>query len=334
MQTVASIPPVRWQSELQQALRDPAELWQILQLPPHFLAAALQAAQRFALRVPRSYVARMRVGDLNDPLLRQVLPLGEELLPIPGFSSDPVGDRHALVGPAVLHKYHGRALVITTGACAIHCRYCFRREFPYDEHRGALGTAWPNTLATLARLPDVGEIILSGGDPCMVSDERLALVAKDLAALPQIHTLRIHTRLPVVLPSRITDGLLRALTATRLIPVMVIHSNHAQELDDEVADALSRLRAAGIRLFNQTVLLRGINDDAQTLAALSRRVFELGVIPYYLHLLDRVQGAAHFEVPELEASSLYAQLEAQLPGYLVPRLVREVAGAPAKTRVR
>ncbi|MEK6748425.1 MAG: EF-P beta-lysylation protein EpmB [Pseudomonadota bacterium] len=331
---VVAAPPLRWQTELQQALRDPEELWRILQLPPQHLAAARLAAQRFPLRVPRAYVTQMRVGDMDDPLLRQVLPLDAELAPTLGFVSDPVGDQHALVGPGLLHKYQARALVIVTGACAIHCRYCFRREFPYAEHSGAVGAAWPATLANIAQLPDIHEVILSGGDPCVVSDERLASVVRDLACLPQLSTVRVHTRLPVVLPNRVTEGLLAALTATRLTPVLVIHCNHPQELSAEVAQALDQLRRAGVRLFNQAVLLRGVNDDLATLIQLCKRVFDLGVTPYYLHLLDRVAGAAHFEVEEAAAVALHAQLEASLPGYLVPRLVREIPGAPAKTRVR
>lgn len=321
-----------WQVELQQGVRDTAELWRLLELP-EALRPATYESPAFPLKVPRGFVARMRKGDPADPLLRQVLPLHAETQAMPGFIADPVGDGDAVAVPGTLHKYHGRALIITTGACAIHCRYCFRREFPYADHH-ALGAAWPQTLAYLAAHDDIHEVILSGGDPLLQSDARLAAMFASLAAIPHLRTLRVHTRLPIVLPSRVTRELLSVFTQQRLTPVVVVHANHPQELDATTADALRSMANAGIRLFNQAVLLRGVNDDADCLARLCTRIFELGVTPYYLHLLDRVQGAAHFEVAEAEALALHSTLEARLPGYLVPRLVREVPGAPAKTRLR
>ena len=288
--------------------------------------------RHFPLRVPRGYVARMRPRDPADPLLRQVLPLATEDTLTPGFGKDPVGDLAALASPGVLHKYHGRALVVTTGACAIHCRYCFRRHFPYADAQGR-GADWTPVLDYLAQDESREEVILSGGDPLALSDSRLATLTRELDQIPHLQRLRIHTRLPIVLPERVDAGLLAWLTTTRLKPVMVLHANHAQELDDNVSAALARLSHSGVYLLNQSVLLRGVNDSVTSLRTLSERLFACGVLPYYLHLLDRVQGAAHFEVQEAQARSLLQELGGQLPGYLLPRLVREQAGAAAKRLV-
>ncbi len=321
-----------WQQELARAISDPAELLAALHLDPAWLPAAQAAARLFPLRVPRGFVARMRRGDPRDPLLRQVLPLAEEHLAAPGFSTDPVGDLAAMASPGVLHKYQGRVLLTATGACAVHCRYCFRRHFPYTE--SSAGTDhWQAALDYLAQEASLREVILSGGDPLTLSDRRLAEFIRAAAGIAHLERLRIHTRLPVVLPERITPELVRTLSSTRLSTVVVIHANHANEIDDAVIEALARLRAAGVTLLNQSVLLRDVNDSAGALVALSETLFAAGVLPYYLHLLDRVQGAAHFEVPEDEARVLMQQLTSRLPGYLVPRLVREIAGAPAKQAV-
>jgi EF-P beta-lysylation protein EpmB len=318
-----------WQQELARAISDPAELLAALHLDPAWLPAAQAAARLFPLRVPRGFVARMRRGDPRDPLLRQVLPLAEEHLAAPGFSTDPVGDLAAMASPGVLHKYQGRVLLTATGACAVHCRYCFRRHFPYTE--SSAGTDhWQAALDYLAQEPSLREVILSGGDPLTLSERRLAEFIRAAAGIAHLERLRIHTRLPVVLPERITPELVRTLSSTRLSTVVVIHANHANEIDDAVIDALAPMRAAGVTLLNQSVLLRDVNDSAGALVALSETLFAAGVLPYYLHLLDRVQGAAHFEVPEDEARALMQQLTSRLPGYLVPRLVREIAGAPAK----
>jgi len=320
----------QWQRELADAVRDPEELLRLLDLDPGLLPAARRAAQLFPLRVPRGFVARMRRGDLDDPLLRQVLPLALEEEDVPGFADDPVGDLGAVAADGVLHKYHGRVLLIATGACAIHCRYCFRRHFPYAEANAAAG-GWRAALEYVRGHGDVREVILSGGDPLAAGDRRLAELAAALTEIPHVTRLRIHSRLPVVLPSRIDDDMLAWFTGGRLRPVMVLHANHAQELDESVEYALRRLQERRVLLLNQAVLLRGINDDADTLAALSERLGELGVQPYYLHLLDRVRGAAHFEVSEDRARALMQQLSARLPGYLVPKLAREEAGRPGKT---
>ncbi|WP_309544936.1 EF-P beta-lysylation protein EpmB [Alkalilimnicola ehrlichii] len=272
----------------------------------------------------------MRPGEPNDPLLRQVLPLGVECNPAADFLTDPVGDLQAMTADGVLHKYHGRVLLVLTGACAIHCRYCFRRHFPYAEaHAGR--QRWQDALNYLYEHPEVDEVILSGGDPLSLNDRRLSDLAQKLAAIPHLKRLRIHSRLPIVLPERLTDDLLAWFAGNRLQPIMVVHANHAQEIDQRVAEGLLKLKQAGVTLLNQTVLLRGINDSAAHLSELSHRLFETGTLPYYLHLLDKVQGAAHFDIPEAEAKRLLAELSTCLPGYLTPKLVKEEAGKPNKT---
>ena len=322
----------RWQQELAEAVRDPAELISLLGLDPALLPAARRAAELFPLRVPRGFVARMRAGEPDDPLLRQVLPLAAECAPAPGYSLDPVGDLSAQQARGVLHKYRGRVLLVATGACAVHCRYCFRRHFPYAEANAAAG-GWGEALDYLRAHADVDEVILSGGDPLVLADHKLFELFAALEAIPHLRRLRIHSRLPVVLPSRVTPELVERLAAGRLKPVLVIHANHAQELDEKVAAALAPLRRAGVLLLNQAVLLKGINDTVAALSALSERLFELGVQPYYLHQLDRVQGAAHFDLAEQPARALLRELAAALPGYLVPKLVREIAGEPGKTPI-
>jgi L-lysine 2,3-aminomutase len=326
-------PPARhfepWRRALADAVTDPAELLELLGLDPALLPAARQAAARFGLRVPRSFIARMRRGDPADPLLLQVLPLVAELMDAPGFGRDPVGDLGALRAPGVLAKYRGRALLMTTGACAVNCRYCFRREFPYES-----GALTPGRLAAamseLARTPGLQEVILSGGDPLALPTARLSRITDALAEVPGLRRLRIHTRTPVVLPARVDEPLLDWLRDLRWRVVIVLHANHPREIDEEVRAAIAALSGTGALLLNQAVLLRGINDDEEILAELSETLFDAGVLPYYLHLLDRVAGAAHFDTPAQRASALMAALRARLPGYLVPELVREVAGAPFK----
>ena len=321
-----------WQAELAAAIRDPEVLVRVLGLPDTLLAAARRAHAHFPVRVPPAYLARIRQGDPEDPLLRQILPLDLEEAPQPGFSKDPVGDLAAQVAPGVLHKYEGRVLLTATGACAIHCRYCFRRHFPYAEAQAARDR-WAVATAHLAADPSIREVILSGGDPLTLSDDKLAGLMGALHAMPHIKRLRLHTRVPVVIPSRVNEGLLGWLEETPLAVVMVLHINHPREVDEAVVRACGRLRAARVTLLNQAVLLAGVNDDAEVLAALSERVFEVGVLPYYLHMLDHVEGAAHFAVDATRALGFLEVLRTRLPGYLVPRLVREEAGAPAKVPV-
>lgn len=321
-----------WQHELRQAFSRPAELLAYLGLDPATPQLAAGLMRDFPLRVPRAYAERMRKGDVHDPLLRQVWPGADEAQQVPGFVRDAVGDLDRARGGGLIHKYQGRVLLIATGACAVHCRYCFRRHFPYSEQL-AVRAHWQTALDEIAADTSISEVILSGGDPLSLADDKLAELVQALDGIAHVRRLRLHTRQPIVLPSRIDERLLGWLDATRLATVFVLHANHAHELDDKVAQALRPLRERGISLLNQSVLLRGVNDDADTLATLSERLLECGVLPYYLHLLDRVQGAAHFEVSEPEAQALMRALSARLPGYLVPRLVRELAGEPAKTPV-
>lgn len=316
--------PTAWQRELRQAIHNPLQLLELLKLSDSELAQKIVITkQHFGLRVPRGYIARMRKADPDDPLLLQVLPRVEEQEQLQGFSLDPVSDCIAEKIPGLLHKYHGRVLLMTTGACAIHCRYCFRQHYDY-------GTcpAIPNQAALdyIRADASIREVILSGGDPLVLIDSRLAELVHHLANISHIQRLRLHTRLPIILPERVNDELLTWLTGTRLQAVMVVHANHANEIDDEIKQALQKLVHAGVSVLNQSVLLRGINDNARELIALSEALFDSHVLPYYLHVLDRVQGAAHFEVPEKRAIQLLAQMQAALPGYLVPKLVREVAG--------
>ena len=318
-----------WRKALSQAIRDPAELLDRLALPRELLPAAQRAAAHFPLRVPRGYVARMETGNPTDPLLRQVLPLGEELLITDDYSHDPVGDQAAMPLPGLLHKYRGRVLLITTAACGVHCRYCFRRHFPYTEAKAATND-WQAALDYIAKDNSIHEVILSGGDPLSLSDDRLASLVAQLEAIPHIKRLRLHTRLVIVLPERVNSTLLSWLADCRLPTVIVVHANHANEIDTEAAIALRRLASTDTLLLNQAVLLRGVNDEIAALVALSERLFENRVLPYYLHQLDRVQGAQHFEVSDGRAVDLINQLRDRLPGFLVPRLVRERTGAASK----
>ncbi len=319
-----------WQQELANAISDPIELLRLLGLEQQLATLDTTLLKNFPVRVTQSFLKKMQFADATDPLLRQVFPLSDEGLPAMGFSMDPVGDHQALSAPGILHKYQGRALLLTTGACAIHCRYCFRRHFPYSESN-PLASQWPQTLNALKADSSLSEVILSGGDPLVLSDQKLATMIADLQQIPHLKRLRIHSRLPLVLPKRITENLLSTLTETRLQVVMVIHANHGNEIDSETADILDKLRITGCQLLNQAVLLRGVNDSAQALIELSERLSDVQVLPYYLHLLDKVQGAQHFDVPQIQGEAFIAEMRAALPGYLVPRLVREIAGEASKT---
>lgn len=283
----------------------------------------------FALRVPRGFVARMQHGNPQDPLLLQVLPALAELDQAPGFAIDAVGDMNSRAAQGVLHKYQGRALLIASGSCAINCRYCFRRHFPYGDEMAAAGQ-WRQALEHVRQDASISELILSGGDPLALTTAKLRELTQGLADIPHVTRLRIHTRLPVVLPERIDEAFQHWLTELPLQKVVVLHANHANEFDASVDAACARLRATGATVLNQSVLLRGINDEADMLAALSERLFAAGVLPYYLHQLDRVQGAAHFEVDDDRALALIEAIRTRLPGYLVPKLVREVGGDASK----
>ncbi|ABC32069.1 Lysine 2,3-aminomutase [Hahella chejuensis KCTC 2396] len=327
-----SAPSLSWNQQIADMIKSPQELLSLLELPEALLQDALPGHAQFPVRATRDYVRRMKKGDPSDPLLLQVLPLHLEQQEMIGYSADPLSEADYTASKGILQKYHGRALLITTSACAIHCRYCFRRHFPYSEHRQSRAQ-WKEALATLPGDGGVSEIILSGGDPLMLNNPVLDELLTLIAELPQISKVRLHTRLPIMLPDRIDQGLLDLLSNRPFKTIMVIHANHGAELDASVEKALARLRPVVHMMLNQTVLLKGVNDDSSTLAALSERLFECGVTPYYLHQLDKVQGAAHFDCGDERLSSLMQALRAKLPGYLVPRLVREIPGAPSKTPI-
>lgn len=318
-----------WRAAYRVAYRDPAALLADLGLSTEIADHTVTENNGFPFRVTREFASRMTPGDANDPLLLQVLPRSQEATSVAGFVADPVGE---LSGPAdgrLIHKYHGRALLVTTGACAIHCRYCFRREYPYARSSGA--AELDRALVRIEDDENVSEVILSGGDPLMLDNAVLAPIFDRLNKIPHVKRLRIHTRLPIVLPQRIDPELVDILTGSaNATPVIVVHTNHAKEIDLQVGNAFALLRAAGVTTLNQSVLLRNINDDAETLCTLSERLFDHGVLPYYLHQLDRVSGSAHFETPDPRALQIETELRRRLPGYLVPRLVREIPGRPAK----
>jgi EF-P beta-lysylation protein EpmB len=318
-----------WQRSLADAICDPAELIELLELPADLLEGARQSARHFSLRVPRGYARLIKKGDPQDPLLRQILPLSCEQTETSGFSTDPVGDQQAISANGLLQKYPGRALLLTTGACAIHCRYCFRRHFPYAEQRGQ-AEQWRSTLQQL-RQSRCSEVILSGGDPLSLSNKRLHRLFSQLAQLPDLKRIRIHSRYPVVLPERIDEAFIALGKLLPGRPVMVIHCNHSRELSAAARDCLARMSANHWVIFNQTVLLRHVNDNPEQLAQLSEMLFANHVQPYYLHQMDPVQGAAHFVVCVEQARRIHQQLQERLPGYLVPKLVQEIAGQPCKT---
>ncbi len=315
------------------AIRRPGELLDCLGLPRESVADVdVSRDTPFPMLVPHSFVRRMQHGNADDPLLRQVLPLQAEAVQNPGFTSDAVNDAESHRASGLLQKYAGRALLIASGACAIHCRYCFRREYPYADEPRQLAD-WKPALDTLRGDPTLTEVIFSGGDPLMLNDRRLAELCRLVDEIPHVERIRFHTRLPIVLPSRITKELLAMMTSLNSQVIVVVHANHANEIADDCARALRTLTRSGVPVLNQTVLLRQVNDTADALAELSRRLVGVGVMPYYLHQLDRVTGTAHFEVPDELARSLIAELTTRLPGYAVPRLVREVPGEASKLAV-
>ena len=337
--TILASPPVKpraevpWQRAMKTAVRDGRQLCQLLGLGAAWESQAERAAASFPVFAPLGYIARMRYGDPRDPLLRQVLPLADENVDVPGFTADPVGDRTASLGPGLLQKYEGRVLLITTGACAVHCRYCFRRHYPYADGPHS-PSAWEPALAQIAEDDSIHEVILSGGDPLTIVDEQLSQLVARIVQIPHVERLRVHTRLPVIIPERVTQSMLGWLRGTRLSPIVIVHANHAAELDDAVARSLAKLVDAGVVVLNQAVLLRGVNDTADAQYELCQRLVNLRVMPYYLHQLDRVAGAAHFEVPEPAGHAIIAELCRRLPGYAVPRYVREVEGGTSKVALR
>jgi EF-P beta-lysylation protein EpmB len=319
-----------WQSMLQNAITDPAELCRRLSLPFEDQQAIVAACQIFPLRVPEPYLARMEVSNANDPLLLQVIPQMAELQEQIGFVSDPLDERAHNPVPGLIHKYASRVLLITTSLCAIHCRYCFRREFPYNDNRNSR-LDWQQALDYIREHSELNEVILSGGDPLSLPDRQLVWLTEQIAAIPHIARLRIHSRLPVVIPQRITKDCLEWLTSTRLQTIMVLHCNHPNEIDSAVTNAIKLLCSAGVTTLNQSVMLAGINNYAPTLAELSERLFAAGCLPYYLHVLDHIRGGHHFSVHDNESIRIHRELQGLLPGFLVPRLVREDAGRHSKS---
>ena len=331
-----SVPLVRldeeksWQKILAEAVRDGHELLRLLQLEDSGLAGMLGGDSQFPVLVPRTFVELMQKGDAQDPLLRQVLGLAEEDRQVPGYVADPLGEQPANVRPGVVHKYHGRVLLIAAGGCVVNCRYCFRRHFPYADNRVGR-KQWQEALEYVAADDSISEVILSGGDPLLLDDAALSDLCQQIAAIGHVRRLRIHSRVPVVIPQRITDELVGLLAGSRLQASLVLHVNHPAEISPQLAAGVERMRREGITLLNQSVLLQGVNDDEQVLCSLSEELFAAGVLPYYLHRLDHVQGAHHFALPQERIAGLYRHMKEHLPGYLVPRLVCEEAGQPHKT---
>jgi EF-P beta-lysylation protein EpmB len=319
-----------WQNQLRDTITSARQLLGMLDLNAEEVGFSAEACADFALKVPLAFVRRMRAGDPMDPLLLQVLASRHELQVTPGYHDDPVGETGgANPHRGVIHKYHGRALLIVSGNCAVNCRYCFRRHFPYAENQNSR-QQWQEALQYISADQSIAEVILSGGDPLVVTDRQLQELVSSIAAIPHVVRLRIHSRLPIVIPDRITAGLLDAICHPRLQTVMVAHCNHPNEIDDSVTRAMTAMRKRDITLLNQAVLLAGVNDNAATLIELSEKLFAAGVLPYYLHLLDKVQGAAHFDTPEHRARELMGEISSRLPGYLVPKLAREIAGETSK----
>ncbi|WP_162063534.1 EF-P beta-lysylation protein EpmB [Vibrio taketomensis] len=318
-----------WLKQLANGISDPEKLLEQLQIDPSPWQHGFEARTLFAQRVPQSFVDRMEKGNPFDPLLRQVLPLSEEFAVHEGYSNDPLEEQDNQI-PGLLHKYRNRALMIVKGGCAVNCRYCFRRHFPYQDNKGSK-SVWQNSLDYIAIHHELNEVILSGGDPLMAKDDELRWLIEHIAEIPHIKRLRIHSRLPVVIPARITPELLEILQSTRLQVVLVTHINHANEVNQELVGKTALLKQAGVTLLNQGVLLKGVNDSVQALVDLSEALFDADILPYYLHVLDKVQGAAHFFVSDEQAKELMAGVIQQVSGYLVPKLTREIGGRNSKT---
>lgn len=318
-----------WLKQLANGISDPAKLLEQLEIDPTPWQKGFEARTLFAQRVPQSFVDRMEKGNPFDPLLRQVLPLTEEFEVHQGYSNDPLEEQNNAI-PGLLHKYRNRALMIVKGGCAINCRYCFRRHFPYDENKGSK-SVWQTSLDYVQQHSEIDEIILSGGDPLMAKDEELRWLIDHIADIRHVKRLRIHSRLPVVIPDRITNHLIDTLDQTRLQVILVTHINHAQEIDQTLVNALAHLKQVGVTLLNQGVMLKGVNDSVVSQVALSNALFDAGILPYYMHVLDKVQGAAHFFISDQEAKKIMAGVLEQISGYLVPKLTREVGGRASKT---
>ncbi len=318
-----------WLKQLANGISDPLKLLEQLEIDPKPWQSGFEARKLFAQRVPQSFVDRMEKGNPFDPLLRQVLPLSEEFEIHQGYSNDPLEEQNNAI-PGLLHKYRNRALMIVKGGCAINCRYCFRRHFPYQENKGNK-SVWQQSLDYIAQHPELNEVILSGGDPLMAKDDELKWLIDHIADISHIKRLRIHSRLPVVIPARVTEQLASILEGTRLQVILVTHINHAQEINQALSDALHRLKKANVTLLNQGVMLKGVNDSVEAQVGLSEALFDAGILPYYMHVLDKVQGAAHFFVSDEKAKAIMAKVIEQVSGYLVPKLTREIGGRSSKT---
>lgn len=330
--TIQTWQALDWQDALKSAISSPERLFQSLELDPAYLPSAQKAAELFPLHVTECFVARMEKGNIHDPLLRQVLPIDAEHHNPPEYQDDPLEEQTFNTMKGLVHKYRSRVLTISTSRCAINCRYCFRRTFDYRSNR--MGSDdWRQALAYVQEHPEIDEIILSGGDPLILPDKYLGELLQAMEKLPQLQRVRVHSRLPIVLPSRVTARLLEHFEQSRLDAVWVIHCNHPQEMDTEVREALALANQANITLLNQAVLLKGVNDKVNTQVELSQSLFKNKVLPYYLHLLDRVSGTSHFEVSERETQAIYLGMRTALPGYLLPKLVREKAGEVSKTLI-
>ncbi|MEI4259794.1 MAG: EF-P beta-lysylation protein EpmB [Candidatus Dasytiphilus stammeri] len=322
-----------WLQQLSDVVTETSQLLQMLNLDhENILILSDQSRKLFPLRVPRTFIARMRQGDPYDPLLLQVLIKSQEFIKVPSYSSDPLQERDYIVCPGLIHKYYNRALLLVKGSCAVHCRYCFRRSFPYQEH-SLNQKNLHSILEYLHRHSEIEEIIFSGGDPLMAKDYELKRIISKLENISHLKRLRIHTRLPVVIPSRITQTLCDILDNAKFQIILVTHINHQQEIDHTFSSQMESLKKSGVTLLNQSVLLRGVNDSSEKLAALSNALFEIGILPYYLHMLDQVEGASHFFVSEEKAQAIMRNLFSRLSGYLVPTLIREVNGKKSKIPV-
>lgn len=321
-----------WKTELSHCVNSIDELLNQLGLKAEDLNATEQAANEFSIKVPQSFVKLMEYGNPNDPLLKQVLPITSELQVDNNFSTDPVDESSFNPVPGIVHKYRNRVLMIISPNCAINCRYCFRRHFPYDENRQSK-QQWLKALDYLKTKPEINEVIFSGGDPLAANDHFLRWLTAEIESIQHIKRLRIHTRLPVVIPSRVDDQLLNWLGNTRLKPTLVLHINHANEIDEALRQGVDRLKKSGITVLNQSVLLKGINDNSDQLISLSEKLFDAGIMPYYLHMLDPVQGASHFDVSMDRAVEIFRQIQTELPGFLVPKLVQERAGERSKSLI-
>ena len=321
-----------WKTELSHCVNSIDELLNQLGLKAEDLNATEQAANEFSIKVPQSFVQLMEYGNPNDPLLKQVLPITSELQVDNNFSTDPVDESSFNPVPGIVHKYRNRVLMIISPNCAINCRYCFRRHFPYDENRQSK-QQWLKALDYLKTKPEINEVIFSGGDPLAANDHFLRWLTAEIESIQHIKRLRIHTRLPVVIPSRVDDQLLNWLGNTRLKPTLVLHINHANEINEALRQGVNRLKKSGITVLNQSVLLKGINDNSDQLISLSEKLFDAGIMPYYLHMLDPVQGASHFDVSMDRAVEIFRQIQTELPGFLVPKLVQERAGERSKSLI-